>query len=909
MSDSDNSVTPPAGFSLISPPAPASADAVTPPAGFSLVGQPAPSDQSQAPRGFVQGLRDWADKADDLSDMPKRYAEGAPEWVRDNIMPVVALPEAITRKAESAGARGMASFVQGTEDLADVAYQKDDPHTRALNAQIAGNQAPADINAAITMGATPFDPEGAAVAPKARVLRYPEAQQNLQDFDRSGITATAPAVTESHTLGNMANVNKEIPLVGSGIIKAAQTQADQAAGRARDIAAGYGPATSDVEGANALTAGYQKFKYGPTGAERPPPVTDVSEIFQPTRKVGFVPKSEALYDRIPIESDLNANVGNTVNALGRLSNQFPSNPELNQILAAPAFSKLLGAIKPGVKEVASESPVIMQTGRGWATGQAPARISGAPAQAAEMPSSPMISLGDNGFQLTPGGRSSVQQIAPGYNLAAEGADAIAPTGRGFATTDATELQPTGGMSWQDLKNFRSYVGRQMRQPSDQLGLGRDDWKTLYGSISQDMRDTATDQSPEALGAFNRANSYYAKGLDRLNNAMDFVDKANSDEGAFTSLLNKGNVGKSTSDISRFAATMKSMPDDEKGEITSAIVNRLGRPDPGAMTAAENQTKTGPFSFNKWNTNYASMSPTAKDAVFGSTGTSRRDDLDALSNSIAALSGVKKLGNPSGTGRFRLAEKFGPLGLVADAVTSPLRLAASVGAGAVTSEMLTSPGFARWLANSTKVETPQGWTSQMARLGNMATQNPTVIGPYFRALTQSTADQNQQRAHGGRINAEAAKAHPSPSDPQKKAGNYRMGHCKIHGLDISIENAKNSVRRGVGPGGKKWAARLGAHYGYIRKTMARDGDQVDVFIGPDEDSDKVFLIDQLDHRTGKYDEAKALMNFPSIASALDAYAKSFSDGHGHDRIGNVKTMTVDQLKDWLKNGDTTQAIAA
>jgi hypothetical protein len=182
--------------------------------------------------------------------------------------------------------------------------------------------------------------------------------------------------------------------------------------------------------------------------------------------------------------------------------------------------------------------------------------------------------------------------------------------------------------------------------------------------------------------------------------------------------------------------------------------------------------------------------------------------------------------------------------------------------------------------------------------------------YRAGQLEQIENPQQQRAAGGRVNAAAKETDTDPTDGQIRAGNYKKGKVRLHGLEIAIENPRGSVRRGETPDGKKWQSRIAAHYGYIKRApMAADGDHVDVFIGPNEKSEKAFVIDQIDHKTGKYDEVKALLGFGGLNQALDAYAKSFSDGHGHDRIGNVKTMTVDQFKDWLKNGDTTQAIAA
>jgi hypothetical protein len=42
--------------------------------------------------------------------------------------------------------------------------------------------------------------------------------------------------------------------------------------------------------------------------------------------------------------------------------------------------------------------------------------------------------------------------------------------------------------------------------------------------------------------------------------------------------------------------------------------------------------------------------------------------------------------------------------------------------------------------------------------------------------------------------------PEPTEAQARAGNYKVGRVRLHGMDISIENPKGSVRRGVAPDG-------------------------------------------------------------------------------------------------------------
>ena len=69
----------------------------------------------------------------------------------------------------------------------------------------------------------------------------------------------------------------------------------------------------------------------------------------------------------------------------------------------------------------------------------------------------------------------------------------------------------------------------------------------------------------------------------------------------------------------------------------------------------------------------------------------------------------------------------------------------------------------------------------------------------------------------------------------------QGETDFQGLKIAIENRKGSVRSGVDMNGEAWKTKLTADYGYVRKTEGTDGDEVDVFIGENVESSKVFII--------------------------------------------------------------------
>lgn len=144
----------------------------------------------------------------------------------------------------------------------------------------------------------------------------------------------------------------------------------------------------------------------------------------------------------------------------------------------------------------------------------------------------------------------------------------------------------------------------------------------------------------------------------------------------------------------------------------------------------------------------------------------------------------------------------------------------------------------------------------------------------------------------------------PTEKQKKSGNYRKGKIKLHGLNISIENPKGSFRSGKAKDGKEWSQKLKHHYGYIKGTVGRDKDHVDVFIGNDPESEKVFVINQLD-QDGKFDEHKCMVGFKNEEAARKGYLANYEKGW--QGLGSVVEKSVDEFRDWLKNGNTRREL--
>lgn len=146
--------------------------------------------------------------------------------------------------------------------------------------------------------------------------------------------------------------------------------------------------------------------------------------------------------------------------------------------------------------------------------------------------------------------------------------------------------------------------------------------------------------------------------------------------------------------------------------------------------------------------------------------------------------------------------------------------------------------------------------------------------------------------------------PEPTQAQIEAGNYKKGHIKVHGLDIAVENPRGSERRGTDPDGKEWAHTMSDHYGYIKKTTGADNEHIDTYIGRNPESDQIFIVDQIDQKTGGFDEHKVMMGFSSQEEAIQAYSSNFDEGW---KVGPVRAMNKDEFKSWLKDGDTKKPL--
>lgn len=119
----------------------------------------------------------------------------------------------------------------------------------------------------------------------------------------------------------------------------------------------------------------------------------------------------------------------------------------------------------------------------------------------------------------------------------------------------------------------------------------------------------------------------------------------------------------------------------------------------------------------------------------------------------------------------------------------------------------------------------------------------------------------------------------------------------HDINISIENKKGSTRSGTDPDGKPWSIKMKYDYGRIPRTEGADGDQIDVYMGPDKKSELVFIVHQQDPWKKKYDEDKVFLDFSTKAQVEKAFKGQY-DKPGF--LGPIDIVSVEVFRDMIKD---------
>jgi hypothetical protein len=278
----------------------------------------------------------------------------------------------------------------------------------------------------------------------------------------------------------------------------------------------------------------------------------------------------------------------------------------------------------------------------------------------------------------------------------------------------------GGLSWSDLKDFRSRIGKIIGQPSlSSDGQQITELRQLYGALSSDMEATAAQSGPQAARAFSRANTYARARADRIDNVVSLIlgkDQNKGAQSAFEAMQRLAN--EKGGDAVKLGQALRSMPDD------------LGDANPGVQN-----NKGSVFSPDTFLTNWNKISDRAKNILF--TGEHRKA-IDDLATVFSGMKSSEKFANRSKTGLYVAGAHTLAVSL-ANPVLGALDAGLQYGGG----KLLASPAFARKIAATPKnlAGAKAFWSRPW--VDNMATKNPAIAGEIkaFQSAFLSHANDN------------------------------------------------------------------------------------------------------------------------------------------------------------------------
>lgn len=505
--------------------------------------------------------------------------------------------------------------------------------------------------------------------------------------------------------------------------------------------------------------------------------------------------------------------------------------------------------------------------------------------------------------------------------------------------DLQQAANGAALPYEAIKKLRTLVGNEVATNNLVSDVPRASWRKLYSALSDDLGEAAKQTGPAAEQAWRRANAFTRLSMERMEQLETIVNRDAPEKifkAATTGLAEGGTM------INRL---MKSLPQDNRREVTAAVLQRLGRAKPGMQNEMGDA-----FSSETFLTNLASMSPAARKALFNSSGFPGLSDKINQMGRMAAVrrDGAKVFSNPSGTARQgALMSWMGAL-IGGFGSGSPALIAGALGApllGNAGARFVTSPAVVDFAARKTALPgaaIPATMAAVARGTGDNGQQKPLnrlqagmqarkiggtvqavpggfavvppvqkyadggLVAPVVPAAAVATPTPDE-RAHDAATSPNNGRPEPTPG--QIDAGNYKKGHVRVAGLDLSIENPEGATRRGTDPNGKPWEVVLTTHYGYMKNSTATDGEQLDVFLKPGTPENfrgPVFVIDQLDPATGKLDEHKTILGAKDEAEAEAIYRSNYDkDWKG---FGGITRLPMAAFKAWAKAGSKKEPLS-
>ena len=298
------------------------------------------------------------------------------------------------------------------------------------------------------------------------------------------------------------------------------------------------------------------------------------------------------------------------------------------------------------------------------------------------------------------------------------------------------LDNSATVDYETARKLRSSIGQKLAGNDLVSDIPKAELKQIYGALSQDIKVLAQRSSPEALKAFERANSYTSAGHTRIDDYLQRIsNKVNPDQ-VFNDIA-KGGEG-----VKAILTVKKSIPTEDWEVVASNVVRRLGRSTSGTQNAVGDDALGEAFSINKFVTDWDKLGP-ARKAIF--SGSEKLDRYSNDLNKIARAASVVKesrtaAANASGSAQAasRYAAGTAAVGSLVTGNATPILIAASgVAFNRAGARLMTNPKFVAMLAERGGKPVTKGFITSLVGLANESSaQEAADIYEFAKELEDS-----------------------------------------------------------------------------------------------------------------------------------------------------------------------------
>ena len=308
---------------------------------------------------------------------------------------------------------------------------------------------------------------------------------------------------------------------------------------------------------------------------------------------------------------------------------------------------------------------------------------------------------------------------------------------------------TRGQTAKQMHQLRSDMSSGVYDGKLRSNVDQGRMKAIRGALTQDMLGYFDNNfMPGVANRIRKADKYWEQRVEHIDQVLQPIIGKEGYKGGeqIVDTVESMARGKFGGNV-RLRRMMSEMTEDERRQVRSTVIDRIGRP------AADAE-----FSANTFFNNWRRMTPQAKNEMFSDG--KLRQSLDDIAHLSVAMRESKNIAE-HGTHKGMLQ---GNLGLqLAWAVAHPPSFLGGGAAQYITGKLLSSPKFARWLANAPVEGDPAMQRRALDQLVVLASQNPTIRSDAL-ALRQHL-EQSFSRSPGA-VNAEEDEGDRRREPPEK-----------------------------------------------------------------------------------------------------------------------------------------------